>query len=1102
MLAKEFVDRLERLGLLDQEIIKVLRQQLADSGSRITPEAVAKLLVDNGQLTPFQASKLIGELRSGQYDDGASGHDEEDLVLVDEAEVLEAIPVEEAKPALEFEPVAEVQSVDEGSADPGVTPGRPLPTRRKPDPQKSVWDSFKVYGYLGIIALLLLVGGSIAWILTRENADELIGHANKLYDQQNYEAAQQAYLDFVEDHPDSQHASLANVRIVMTDLYKAAAFKQEPWRAVELLQERLPAVAEEPGMNEDRANLAELMVGIAENLTRSAERAEQTEAKQSLLNTFAEHRELMNQPLYMTATMRKNLAAKIHAVDEARNRVQRDIDRNVQLDQSEARMKSLLEESQTKAAYDVRKALLQNFPELKNHARLVTLIRQASDIQQTLVEPAANLPEIVSAAGPSTTLSTIVLTTLVGRPATELRGETLYLRAGGSILAFDGESGKLKWRKFVGYAEDLPPVRLEGEQGVLLSDSATLEVIRCGSDDGQVQWRAKIGEVFAEPVVHADDLFVSARSGRLLAMDASSGEVKWGVQIPQPLDTPPGFDERAGRVYIPGDHSNLYVLNARDGACVESFYIGHAEGTIVVPPIPLLGHLFVVENAGTDYANLHVLRVDEQGGGLRVAQPPFRLVGNVHVTPVIQGRRLIVLTDRGQGMVYDVEPTAENEQVTEAATLSASYDQPTATQLAVSKTQMWVTGTRIGRYELQINTGNIVRDWIKHEADAFIGKPLAQDNTLVHARILRGSSAIRVTAAEAKSGEEIWHTDVGVPIAMLKRAPDGNGIHAVTTAAALFEIGREELTSGSTKGPIENPGDQILAKSFENPVAIDEQRAALLNQVEGKSMIVYDPGRERQRLRPVTLGLSAGRPVGEALAAAGGVLVPLDNGRVELFDYRTGASRATPFQPASDPTETVSWTDPVPLPGDPDQVILANSQQQLYRLRVAEQIRELASKGLEFKLLGPAAGVGETWVASLSGPAADQLVGFQMTSLEETFRTALSGRVVYGPVASGESCLVQTDDGQLHGYDEAGKELFTVALPAGRPVGKPIRADNLLVLAGSTGWIATIDTAAGKLAGQLDLQQPISATPLVIGNRLLVPGAEGVIYIVNVPTDS
>ena len=68
MLANELIDRIERLGLLDQEILEALREQLVSGGTRITPEAVAKLLVDNGQLTRFQATKLIGELRSGEND--------------------------------------------------------------------------------------------------------------------------------------------------------------------------------------------------------------------------------------------------------------------------------------------------------------------------------------------------------------------------------------------------------------------------------------------------------------------------------------------------------------------------------------------------------------------------------------------------------------------------------------------------------------------------------------------------------------------------------------------------------------------------------------------------------------------------------------------------------------------------------------------------------------------------------------------------------------------------------------------------------------------------------------------------------------------------
>lgn len=1103
MLANKFVDRLERLGLLDQEIIEALRQQLAEGGSRITPEAVAKLLVDNGQLTHFQATKLIGELRSEQYK-GDEEETVEDLGFAEEVEGDSSDPVEviEADPVVE---VVAVEAVSTVTASETVAAERPQPTRRKPDPEKSIWDSFKVYGYLGIIALLLLIGGGIAWVLTREGADEVIKNANKLYDQQNYEAAQKAYIDFSEDYPDSQYSSLADVRIVMTELYKAATFKQEPWRAVDLAKQRLPTVANEKGMNEERGNLAQLLVDIAKNLASSAARAQETTEKQSLLAKLDEHRKLMENPLYVTGTMRTNLASQIQEVEESRQRVQRDIDRNIRLDESVTSMAALLDDKKTKAAYDVRKSLLRDFPELEDHQRLVTLIQRASDIQQTLVAASSKLPAIVTEARPSKSLSTIVLTTLIGGTASDLRGETLYLRAGGSIIAFEGASGKLKWRRFVGYAKDLPPVRLSGEDGVLLSESSTLEVIRCGSKDGEIQWRAAIDETFSLPVSVKQDVYVSTQSGRLIKMDAVSGEANWAVQIPQSFETGPGVDRRTKRAYVPGDHSNLYVLNTADGSCLESFYIGHEPGTVIVPPVPLLGHVFVIENAGVDYAYVHVLRVDSSNGKLTVAQSPFRLTGNVRIKPIIQGRRLIVLTDRGEGIVYDVEPTAEREQVTEAATLSPSYNRPTSTQMAVSKTQMWITGTRIGRYELQINTGNIVSGWTLHDGDTFIGQPFAKDDTLVHARVLRGTSAIRVTAADAKSGNEIWHTDVGVPIAMIRQAPGAKGVHVVTSQAALYQLDRQALTTGSTKGPIENPGDELVAKSFSDPIEVDQNRVVMLNKVDGKSMVVYDAGREREQLRSVTMSLSQGRPRGAGLAVQDSVLIPLDNGRVELIDFQTGASKATPFQPNADPNQKVIWTNPVALANDPAQVILADDRKKLYRLRVAEQIRELASKDLEYTLLGKAAGVGGTWIAATSGQSADFLVGFEMASLNEKFKILLEGRIVWGPESpqgsSDGPCLIQTDDQKLRAYAADGKEMFSVAVPAGEPAGRPVMSGDSIVLAGKTGWLMLIDASSGQILGQTDLEQPISASPFPIGNSVLVPGKEGVIYIVKVPTE-
>ncbi|MFO0066587.1 MAG: hypothetical protein ACK523_11550, partial [Pirellulaceae bacterium] len=64
--AKQFIDLLESQGLIDKEVIAELRRQLAESKGRVTPEAVAKVLVENGQLTRFQATKLIASLRDDQ----------------------------------------------------------------------------------------------------------------------------------------------------------------------------------------------------------------------------------------------------------------------------------------------------------------------------------------------------------------------------------------------------------------------------------------------------------------------------------------------------------------------------------------------------------------------------------------------------------------------------------------------------------------------------------------------------------------------------------------------------------------------------------------------------------------------------------------------------------------------------------------------------------------------------------------------------------------------------------------------------------------------------------------------------------------------------
>ncbi|MCC9599347.1 PQQ-binding-like beta-propeller repeat protein [Stieleria sp. JC731] len=1119
MLANELIDQLERRGLLDQEIIDALREQLKSGGANVTPEAVAKLLVDNGQLTRFQATKLIGELRSSDYpDDSAIAAEVVDDDLIEgidavDAEVVEAIEVDAepievfAEPVIaEAVPVEAVAVGTPAAASSDDVLGGDFPRERasgrvrKPVPEKNQWDSFKVYGFLGIIGFLVITGGALFFLLQRGDADDRIKIANDLYDNQNYTGAQDSYIDFLDSFGEAnEYSSLARTRIVMTRLYRAEG-NADPTYATQVAKEVLPPIESEEGLNEERGNLAALLVKIGENIAAEASDKKETSEKRSLLEALDRQMELTENPNYMTGVLRTTLSGRLKAISEERERVVRDITRNEQLDAAVAEMESLLGQKNTKAAYDVRFELLRAFPELADNERLTKLIRQASDIQHELVQSSAKLPELIAPEAESE-IKPIVLTARSGDRAPDLRDEVLFFRAKGSVLAFEGEDGTLLWRRYVGDSLSHSPTRLDEGEAVLLSESEALAINRCDGRTGAVDWRLQIGENFTQPVVERDDVFVATESGRLISIDATTGDAKWVQTIPQNLETGPGIDDRNSIVYQPGNHSNLYVLAKNNGDSIESYYLGHAEGTIAVPPQPLLGHLFVIENKGSDYCLVHVLGVDESGRTIKKAQDPFRLRGNVLVSPVVaQQRRMVVLTDLGEIAVFDIEPSIETDKVSIVAKLPASFNHPTLTQMAVGRSQMWTTGDRIGRYELQVNRGRVISDWTKASGDKFFGQPLIIGDALVHARQLRGTSGVRISAVDPKTGDEFWRNDIGAPVAMLRKADAG--VHAMTTQAALFELDRAAIGSGATRNPIENVGGSGVVMRFENPLPIDDKRSVLLNKASsdgGKRVIVYDPQRPTEKIRLVSLNLLSGQPDGSGIAVGKGVFLTLDNGRAVYMDYLTGSQIGSPFQPLSSPGAEVHWTNSIALKDDPSQIVVADSRKGLYRLRVGDRISQLTDVQLASEPIGTIAGINGSVILSISGPASDIIQGRDIVSLKEKFQLSLEGRVLWGPVAAGDQAIVLTDDQTLHGISIDGKPTFSVSVPKGIPVGEPLIENGQLIIAADSGWVVAIDQASGKLQGLTELRQPFSATPLALGQRLLVPGAEGVVYVVDIP---
>src|SRR5689334_13348251 len=109
-IGRKVLDLAEQQGLLDGKAIAELRKQVAESKFVITPEAIAKVLVDHGHLTAFQARKLVSqalgnepdpvEQRIAEKPPKRRSEPEEDLTLADSATDV-PIRARPTKPATE-----------------------------------------------------------------------------------------------------------------------------------------------------------------------------------------------------------------------------------------------------------------------------------------------------------------------------------------------------------------------------------------------------------------------------------------------------------------------------------------------------------------------------------------------------------------------------------------------------------------------------------------------------------------------------------------------------------------------------------------------------------------------------------------------------------------------------------------------------------------------------------------------------------------------------------------------------------------------------------------------------------------------------------------
>jgi outer membrane protein assembly factor BamB len=1006
-----------------------------------------------------------------------------------------------------------LQALDEQSLSSGglQEPSDALQKGARRGPKKrasgSPWDSTLMYAGGGGLVLLLIIGLVLWYTLTRGTAAELLQAADEAYRSGSYSQAIPNYERFLDSYPDDPNVSLARVRIGTARIRQVLEGSKDKQPALRAVEETLPTIENEAAFDEARAELASILPEIAEGFSQPAKTEPDMKKAQALVDLAEQAMKLVNNPGYIPTSLRKPVETRIENITEDIELAKRNINQSKRLAEAVADIRQAVQAGNTVEAYTVRRRLLGEYPGLDQNAQLVEAVLAIAQRERDLVKAVEDPVAAATEDHPSAAEFRVALASRrgAGKPGNDQ--QMVCFLARGSIYGLQASTGQLKWRRGVGYDTLANPQPLARQPGadVIAVDSQHQELLRLKGETGQLVWRTPLGERFCEPVVKGAQILVATQGGRVLDIDAETGNATGQVKIPQALQIGPGPSDK-GHLYQVGEHSNVYVLDEATLECKEVYYLGHKPGSVAAPPVLALGHLFLVENSGADFSDMHVLATDANGLALKPAIKPIRLQGRVQVPLLLNAARVLVVTDLGAIRVFEVNTANAKTPVADIVEpVVASYKTAVTGYPVFDSGRLWVGDERFTKYDVQTSRNRLIRQWIKDERDVFVAPPQVIGDTVYHLRRRKDSPAYTAAAIAGEDGKVLWEVDLAVPAALLTVDMERKQVHSISAQAELFELTPEVFQAGVVDQAAAAAGSAARGKPFTEVQAMDQGRWALAGAGERGHVVVYDPNAATPdaRLRDVLL-----KAAGTAQVAAtpvfglGGLIAPLDNGQVLLLDPATGDNKLLPFQPTVEAGSKIAWQRAAVVGSDQREFVIADNRRKLFRVGVKDQpephLAELAQVQLDVDIVSPPAAVGDTVYGVIRGANSDTVLSFGAADLAAGKEWPAEGRIIWGPETVNDLVLVATDRQTLVAFEAGQKQRWTSPLSHGALVGRPLPVTGNLLLASLSGTVWMISGQDGKELTKAEVGEPLGAGPVAFanGSRLLVSAADGTLLVI------
>ncbi len=1035
-------------------------------------------------------------------------------VLTPIAPVTPALtPLPPATPGAAAAPAEGLQPLDDllvdpltGQPDPlasSALAGAPVAPQRKVP--KNVWDSPLLLIGGGVLGLILVAFFLLWYQLFRGSAAELLAKGEEDYKAGSYTSAISIYDKFLQSYANDPNVSYVRVRRGMAQLRQASDDGRNPRQGLPAAKTILPQIeAETDEFPKARLELSTLLPDIADGFATQAGEAKDRAAKEELVALTKEAMDLVNTPSYLPASLRKDREGRIAAILDKLKLAERSIEQDKDLAAALGKIAASEQQGDAAGAYKVRGDLLKLYPILEGNTDLVAAIRKVGDKERDLVKVTGD--EVPAETDdPESAAVRIVLAAREGPQAAETAASIAPMQIESAVYGFDAASGRVLWRRFVGFESQVPPQRLARDElaDVLVTDGRRQELVRIAAATGKLAWRQAVGESTLAPVLGGEHIFVSTSGGKVLQVDPESGAIRATATLPQGATVPAAFDSRQTRLIQPGEHSTLFVLSGQTLECIETYYLGHARGSLLVPPVSVLDYLLVPESPADDHTLIHVLTPAGENKRLGTMGQPFRLKGRVTAPLMVSGKRVAAVTDLGQIAVYEIDPANRQQPVRIIAGLEATEREPTRFATAIEGNRLWVASKRCSLYEIQSSVQNLARRWSRHQDDAFVGSLLPLGGTLVHARRRPGSPAAIVEGCVADGGQPTWTSQVAIPLAGLLSAPGRNAVDVVTRQGRVFSLGSANLSGGVVDAPAFPLAQESSGTIFpEIAVSSDGSQAVWTQAPPGRRAFAFDVAAGSPPIPLISAEIDD-QTVAAAEFWGTSAVAPHKSGRVELLSLATGKPVALPFIPALSPSESPAWTRPAVL-ADGSGFVIGDGKQMLYRVVLKEQPRAnlAAAKEQPFDqpLASNLATAGDTVYGLVKGPTGDVVIAIDPQSLTQSAKWPLSGRAQFGPEAVAGRVYVASEADGIFCMDAGQKLLWQKPLSHGPLAGPPVAVGSgELLLLYQDGTLARISAESGEELAALQLAEPLGRGAAVLDRQVLASTADGVLLVTPLP---